>query len=511
MTTPLRRRALVALAGGAVAVSTVVATTPAATAATTSSTSAAAAWLSGQLTGGVVHNELYDFDDLGLSLDVLAALRSLDAQPAAQQQILTAVSARATEYVTYTFEGTTTIYPGSAGKLLLAAKAAGRDVRAVGGRDLVADLEATTNDATGESSDTYGLFGQTFATRGLIAGGSDEAATSVGFITGQQCEDGSFRQNLEAACPEVPEIDTTAAVLTTLAEARAAGIAVSQAVVDDAVEALVGAQAADGSFVGNGVPNANTTGLAAVALSRAGRGVEAAKAATWVARHQVSDATGGRLSGEAGAVAYDAAALAAGAEDGIDEFTRDQWIRATVQAAPALTLVTGTRAAVSVPKYARSGATVRVTVSGLAAGWNVRARFAGTSPSAAVQPSAGRATFSLRVPKGTARRSLVVSDSTGRTVASTAVQVLAPRTLRVTPARAKVKRAKVQRIVVRGLTAREPVQVRYRGKLVKRGYATTQGTYTYRFKVGRKVGKATVSVRGAYADRKGSRTFRVVK
>lgn len=506
MRTPLRQRALVALAGGAVALS--VAAAPSATAATTSSASVGARWLSAQLTNGVVHNAQYDIDDLGLSLDVLAALRSLDAQPTARQRILAAVSARASEYV-----GGDTVYPGSAGKLLLAVKAAGRDVRDVGGRDLVADIEAATDDATGESVRTYGLFGQTFATRGLVAAGSREAAASVAFVVRQQCEDGSFRQNLTAPCSDTPELDTTAAVLTTLAEAEAAGITVADDVVSGAVEALVAAQDDEGAFVGNGVPNANTTGLVAVALSRAGRSAEAVKAAKWIAGRQVTDAAGGKLSGEAGAIAYDAAALTAGAEDGIDEFSRDQWIRASVQAAPALTLLTDGRATArtSVTRYARPGATVRVTATGLAAGWKVTARFGGASPSRAVLPSAGRATISLRVPNGTARRSVIVSDAGGRTVATTSVQVLAARTLRVTPARTKVKRGKVQRVVVRGLTAREPVQVRYRGKLVKRAVASSTGTYTYRFRVGRTTGKATVSVRGAYADRKGTRTFRVVK
>lgn len=507
---PLRRRVLATLAGGAVAFATTVAVTPAATAAPTPSGHAAGTWLAAQLTDGVIHNDQWDYDDLGLTLDVLGALQAVEVQPATQTTILDTVTARVAEYVEYTDGGVTTFYPGSAGKLLVAVDSAGRDVRSVGGRDLVAQIEAVTDDTTGESAETYGLFGQTFATRGLIAGASDEAAASVGFVADQQCPDGSFKQVLTAACSDVPEIDTTVAALTTLLEARAAGIAVEQTVIDRAVAALVAAQAADGSFVGNGVPNSNSTGLAAVVLQRAGRTTEAARAAAWVGRHQVTEATGGKLSAEAGAIAYDGAARTEGIEYGIEPETRDQWIRATAQAAPALALGAQARAAVSAATYVRSGATLKVTASGLPAGWSSSARVAGGTSARTVVPAAGRAVFTLRVPRGTAKRTITVSDRTGRTVASRSVQVLAAKKLRVTSP-GKVRRGAKQKVVVRGLVSREPVRVYYRGKLVKRGVASAKGTYTYRVKVGRKTGKAKVIVRGAYADRQGARTFRVVK
>ncbi|MBA4607793.1 hypothetical protein H1W00_04815 [Aeromicrobium sp. Marseille-Q0843] len=510
MSTSLRRRALAVLAGGAVAVSTAVAVAPSASAASTPSTSAAGQWLSAQLTNGVVHNDQWDYDDFGLTLDVLGALRALGVQPAVQQTILSTVTSRVDEYVESTFNEVTTFYTASAGKLLLAVDAAGGDVASVGGRDLVAQIEAATNDETGESSDTYGLFGQTFATRGLIAGDSDEAAASVAYVAAQQCADGTFRQVLTAPCPEVPEIDTTTAALNALVDAREAGLDVDAAVIDRAVDAIAAAQAADGSFVGNGVPNTNSTGLAAVALSRAGRAAEATKAASWIARHQVTEATGGKLASETGAIAYDRAALTAGTADGIDELAIDQWIRASTQAAPALALLSSPRAAAAVPRFARSGGTVNVTASGLAAGWSSTARVAGGSTARKVVPAAGRATFTLRVPKGTARRTVAVSDATGRTVATTSVQVLAAKKLRVS-SKSKVRRAKVQKVVVRGLAAAEPVRVYYRGKLVKRGVASKSGTYTYRLKVGRKTGKVKVIVRGAYAERNGVRVFRVVK
>lgn len=519
MRTPLRRRALAVLAGGAVALSTAVAVAPTASAAPTPSTSSAVRWLESHLVGGIVTYEQPDYNEdwsqiigyspkpeYGLTVDTFLALDRLGAAASTRTAMLDGLADAADTYVA----GWGSVAPAAAGKLATAAGIGGRDPRAFGGRDLVADIESATNDETGETNDTYGLFGQTFATRGLIAGDSDEAATSVGYVAAQQCENGTFRQVLTAPCPEVPEIDTTTAALHTLLEARAAGITVDAAVVDRTVAAIVAAQAADGSFVGNGVANTNSTGLAAAALARAGRTTEAAKAAAYVARHQVTEATGGKLASERGAVAYDGAALAAGREDGIDEFAIDQWIRASAQAAPALALLSAPKAAVSVPKYVRSGSTLKVTASGLAAGWSSTARVSGGTSARAVVPAAGRATFTLRAPKGTAKRAVVVGDATGRTVATSSVQVLAAKKLRVS-SKSKVRRAKVQKVVVRGLVAGEPVRVYYRGKLVKRGVASKAGSYTYRLKVGKKVGRTKVIVRGAYAERNGVRVFRVVK
>ncbi|GAA3541920.1 hypothetical protein AFL01nite_25560 [Aeromicrobium flavum] len=513
MKSPLRQRALAGLAAGAVALSTAVAITPAASAAPTPGTVAAGQWLSAQLTNGVVHNDAWGSDDLGLSLDVLGALRELGVQPQVRQQVLATVSARVDEYVEFTSEGVTTFYPGSGGKLAIAVDTAGADPHAVGPRkrDLVADIEAVTDDATGESSDTYGLFGQTFATRGLIAGGSREAARSVAFVAAQQCANGSFRQNLTADCPDVPEIDTTAAALQTLAEARAAGIAVDSSAIERAGAAIAAAQAADGSFVGNGVPNTNSTGLAAVALSRAGRTDAARKAAAWVARHQVTAATGGRLASQVGAIAYDRAALEAGAADGIESAMRDQWLRASTQAAPALALLTTGRATATAPPRVAAGRTFRVTASGLAPGWKVTARVAGGSTASALVPASGRVAVTLKAPRGTARRAVTVADATGRTVATSSVRVLAAKRFAVAKAKKKVKRNKAQRIVVRGLVAGEPVRVQYRGKTVKRGVASAKGTYTHRFKVGRTTGTVRVVVRGAYGNRLGKTAFKVVR
>ncbi|WP_286930286.1 MULTISPECIES: hypothetical protein [Aeromicrobium] len=518
MSTSLRRRALAVLAGGAVAVSTAVAVAPSASAASTPSTSAATRWLESKLVGGIVTYDQADYNEdwseiigyspkpeYGLTVDTFLAFDRLGASAATRSAILDGLAGAADTYV-----AGFGISPGAAGKLATAVVTGGRDPRAFGGRNLVADVEGKTIDATGETEGTYGGVGQAWATRALVLSGSAEAAGSLDFLTSKQCANGSFLQDYAADCGSAIEVDSTALAIQALGDAVANGHAEVADELAAAAQALAAAQAADGSFVGNGVPNTNSTGLAAVALSRAGRAAEATKAASWISRHQVTEATGGKLASQTGAIAYDRAALTAGTADGIDELAIDQWIRASTQAAPALAVLSSPKAAASVPRFARSGGTVAVTASGLAAGWSSTARVAGGSTARTVVPAAGRATFTLRVPKGTARRTVAVSDATGRTVASTSVQVLAAKKLRVS-SKSKVRRAKVQKVVVRGLAAAEPVRVYYRGKLVKRGVASKSGTYTYRLKVGRKTGKVKVIVRGAYAERNGVRAFRVVK
>lgn len=59
--------------------------------------------------------------------------------------------------------------------------------------------------------------------------------------------------------------------------------------------------------------------------------------------------------------------------------------------------------------------------------------------------------------------------------------------------------------------AGEPVRIYFRGKKIKTGTAWKSGSYAYKFKVGKKTGKAVVSVYGAFNNRKGQKAFKVVK
>ena len=110
----------------------------------------------------------------------------------------------------------------------------------------------------------------------------------------------------------------------------------------DAIAWLVDRQRGDGAFVGNGVANSNSTGLAASAFVVAGRDAKARQAAQWIDDLRVTKKvvrTTGFKPKDLGAIAYTRAAFVSGRADGISRAGRYEWRRATAQAAPALDLV----------------------------------------------------------------------------------------------------------------------------------------------------------------------------
>ena len=114
---------------------------------------------------------------------------------------------------------------------------------------------------------------------------------------------------------------------------------------DSAVAWLRGHQRSNGSFGGGPTTagsNTNSTGLAGWALGVAHRCYVSSKAAHWVRKQQVQGSLAGTpLAGQGGAVAYDHAALRTAEKQGITGPNRDQWRRATAQAAPALQFLHG--------------------------------------------------------------------------------------------------------------------------------------------------------------------------
>lgn len=509
----LRQRALAVVAGGAVALSTAVAITPTASAAPNSYAYSAARWLDDQLTDGLVHNPNWGgFDDYGLSLDVFFTLNDLDARPAAQTKIIDAVSAYVTDYVTFEED----FYPGSAGKLAVAVEAAGGDATDVNGTDLIGEIETLTDDETGEIDPelTYGGVGQAWATRALIAGGSTDAGASVTYLLTQQCPDGSFKQTYGQPCPALANIDSTAFAVEALLDAKAAGNTGVDAALASATKAMLAAQAQDGSFIGDGVPNTNSTGKAAKVLALVGQNGAAGSAAAWIVGNQVTAAVAedSKLANELGAIAYDSAALSAGKADGITNETRDQWIRATTQAAAGVQAqLAPAKVTVTSARYVAAGRTVKVAAKGLAAGEKYTIAISGGRKSVGTVPANGSVSVNVKAPAGNATRTIAVTGSRANRTGATTVPVLAKRNFSTKVAKKKLKKKKVQRVVVRGFTPREPVRVYYRGKLIKRGTASTYGNFSHKFRVGTKVGKTKVTVYGAYANRKGVKNFRVVK
>ncbi|NYD58221.1 hypothetical protein BKA08_002459 [Nocardioides marinisabuli] len=316
-------------------------------------------WLSEQLTDGVVRNEQYDFDDHGLSIDVALALRALGRHEATVAQVADALDGAVEAY---TSGGTDGLYSGAVAKLASFMTLAGEDPTDVGGADLVERLEGLVSSRpasagrlqdTAPGADVSNTIGQAFAAHALAAAGSAAAEPVTDYLLEQQCADGWFRllltedaraadQSCDAGAAartddrSVPDTDATALVVLSLLELEDPPPQVVAAV-DRAAAWLVEQQAADGSLTGepasgSTVASANSTGLAGWVLGRLGSCAEAARAAQWLSDLQVP--AGER---EAGAVAYEEAAYDALPGTGrISTPERDQWRRATAQAAPAL-------------------------------------------------------------------------------------------------------------------------------------------------------------------------------
>jgi len=356
----LVHRASVALLSTALAVSLAAGAPPAgaATAASPSSPAGhAATWESHQFTGGLVHSPSSGLADYGLTADTVFALQAIGGHKSEARTARNALAAHVDSYITGdAFGDPGSAYAGSTAKLLVLAQRTGGDPTDFGGVDLVKRLNslvAKTGPAKGRIVDKsqFGDFantlGQILAVRGLDAAKSARAGAARKFLLEQQCRQGYFRlsfskikathQGCTRKSPADPDA-TSYAVIQLWKTSK--GNATLRGALERAVAWLAAQQRKNGSFVGGtstAMPNTNSTGLAAWALGLSGDCHAARSAATWVAGLQLgAQAAGSTLAGERGAIAYDKAGLKAGRQDGITDATRDQWRRATSQAAPGL-------------------------------------------------------------------------------------------------------------------------------------------------------------------------------
>ena len=326
-------------------------------------------WLARQLTDGLVHNDQYGSTDYGLSVDTAVALQAIGGRPETVRQIRDAFAPEVEAYISYAYEWEGTQFEGrvagATAKSLVLAQISGADPRAFGGVDLVRRLnqlvlgngriadDATANGVADPDGDYANTIGQAFAARGLARAGSGKADETIRFLLKQQCRKGYFRlgfapkdatrQGCDAgtAVQSSPDTDVTAlAVLSLDALPKKAKSRAVRTAVADATAWLKRVQKRNGSLGGGTATeasNANSTGLAAWALGETGSCREARKAARWVRALQVSgDVSGTPLAGEKGGIAYDSAAYESARQNGIATEERDQWRRATTQAAPGL-------------------------------------------------------------------------------------------------------------------------------------------------------------------------------
>ncbi len=354
------RRAVTALVASSLAL-LLVATGGAAQAVTRHSPGGrAATWLAGQLHHGLMHNRQFDFDDYGLTADSALALATLGHHQDSVDAIRHALARHVDDYTTFKRD----VYAGPTAKLLVVAQATGGSQHHFGGVDLVQRLErrvSTTVPTVGRledksATDFANTIGQIFAVRGLTAAGSTRAPAALSFLLEQQCPAGFFRLDFtskktapnQSCSPTTssPDTDATALAVVELWSLRSTDPTL-QASLTSAVTWLRKQQKANGSLGGGTTTagsNANSTGLAGWAFGLAGRCVPAQHAAQWVKGRQVAGHLAGTpLAGERGAIAYDNAAMNAAKRHGITVSTRDQFRRATAQAAPALMFLHGCR------------------------------------------------------------------------------------------------------------------------------------------------------------------------
>ena len=298
-----RRRLLVAAA--LIAVPAVVLATPGAAdaAPTHNRTRAAAGWLGRQL--GPSHVITGQFGaDYGLTADVVLALDSAKVGRVSARRATTALKHHV---LAYTGGGSPTErYAGSFAKLLVVATAQGVDPRAFGSgprKNLVAGLRSLecTHVSAGctaadrgrfhdvsQFGDFSGTIGQSLALIGLErATRRGPSHASVAFLVGQQCANGGFPQDFDAATC-TPSVDATGFATQALVAVGTPGATAAAA---SAGRWLKRQQRADGSFsstgTGSDVANANSTALGAQGLTAVGRGKAATQARRFLRGLQV--------------------------------------------------------------------------------------------------------------------------------------------------------------------------------------------------------------------------------
>ncbi|MCW2749881.1 MAG: hypothetical protein JWR83_991 [Aeromicrobium sp.] len=522
------RRAGAALIAPVLAFGVIAGTTQSAQAAPNSYAYSSVRWLGDQLTNGLVHYPDTGFgayDDYGLSIDVYLALHTLDTRASTATSIIDALKVDPTLYTTgEAFADTGSQYAGPTGKLAAAAQLEGDDPTSFGGHDLISELDGligTTGASAGRAVDTstFGDFsnaiGQSWDVRALAVAGSAKAASATDYLLKQQCDDGSVRvQESDTQCTtDHGTVDGTAFAIQALEVAKTAGQTGLQDDIDSAVSWLVADQAADGSYSDGSIANTNSTGLAAATLKSEGKDGQAGNAAAWIVSHEVTDAVADdtALTTELGAIAFDQAGLDAGKTDGITPATRDQWIRATAQAAIGINaLLPGKALTVTAPSaFISGGKKATVSVSGLAAGEKFKISLSGSTAVSGTASVAGAGTASITTATTTANRVATVTGSRTSRIGTATVKVLGAKTLAPKVRYSTIKKGRTQTVSVSGLAAHEPVTVGYGGKAIKHSTATASGTFSYSFKVGSTTGTKSVSIRGAFSNRHGSKTFKV--
>jgi hypothetical protein len=402
--------------------------------------------------------------------------------------------------------------PANAGRVARAAyyyAVTGQDATSAGSQhlDLAAALEADVDDTTGQLGTTDSTYNQVWAVFALHALSSAETAKARDFLVSERGPAGSDGWGYEdtwstpGSTTFVNDSDATSWALQALSPWQ--GDAGTAPAISAGVAYLKSRQNAAGGVEADylGI-NANSTGLAATAFGQVGEAASATKAATWLADHQVVSLPGCSVTSNSGAVAYDDAAFA----NGVTNDSLEQAATATAQAISGLAYVPRTTARISAPTgFVQAGGRITVQISGLRAGQ--QACLTGGTTAVRVSGPGARV---VTLPAGTATRTLRVSSLA--TSASVPVKVLGATTLKIVK-KAKAKRGTKVKVTIRGLAAGERAVLRLRGKKVAAATVGTTGTLVVKIKIAKKakLGKAKLTVSGAFSNRAGQTTLRVTR
>ena len=169
---------------------------------------------------------------------------------------------------------------GAAGKVILVLEVYGEDVATFVGSDIEAELRSTMQ-TSGDEAGRFGeatVFEQATVVLGLATTPDGVPADAVAYLASQQCPGGEF--TYDGSCPGPGDADTTGIAAVALI---AGGDTTTAAT---SVSWLLSLQLGDGSIPGYGTPNSNSTAAAAQAFVAAGETTAAAAAATFLASMQ---------------------------------------------------------------------------------------------------------------------------------------------------------------------------------------------------------------------------------
>jgi hypothetical protein len=302
-------------------------------------------FLAGEVRNKRIPNAFGRGADWGLTVDTIYLLAATGGKPRLVRRMGRVLADNASKYTTSVFGEAVYRSAGATAKVLIAADVLDKSVRDFGGvnyRKRLASFIRPSGRLSDRNSDGSDYSSSLTQALGVIAFSRSGTAPRrvVNLLLEQQCRAGYFTQAISrgSTCNEAggtPSIDSTAYAVQAMLAAKKQGDArVPATRIDRAVRWLVRVQADNGSFSSDRnitTRNANSTGLAAVALADAGRDRAVRKARAFMRSLQVTRANAGEARSVIGAVAYDRAALRDARRNGVSN--RDQFRRATAQGA----------------------------------------------------------------------------------------------------------------------------------------------------------------------------------